>query len=44
MLNYVDTNLVPLLIGSAFTCGVVIFYVVMIRTIRRRQELAAANG
>jgi len=44
MFGYVEANLIPLLIGSAFTCGVVIFYVVMIRTIRRRQALAAANG
>jgi len=44
MLNYVDANLIPMLIGSAFTCGVVVFYIVMIRTIRNRKALAAANG
>lgn len=44
MFDYIAANIVPLLIGASFTCGVAVFYLVMMRTLKHRQANAVANG
>ncbi|MEM7471650.1 MAG: hypothetical protein AAF340_09895 [Pseudomonadota bacterium] len=36
MFDYILANAVPMFIGASFTGGVSVFYLVMIRTMRRR--------
>ncbi|WP_298293764.1 hypothetical protein [uncultured Litoreibacter sp.] len=44
MFDYIAANIVPMLIGASFTCGVAVFYLVMMRTIKHRQGDTALNG
>lgn len=44
MFDYIAGNIVPMLIGASFTCGVAIFYLVMMRTMKHRQQTEALNG
>ncbi len=39
MFDYIAANIVPLLIGASFSCGVAVFYLVMMRTLKRRNSV-----